>query len=69
LAEDTDAYPHGEGEKTVNPVLKTMKHYSHADAGQGFSEPVTPELPPPTPFSKKMAKEFPFSVLALAPSW
>jgi hypothetical protein len=64
-----DASPRGEGEKTMNPILKGFNHGSNVSTGQGFSESAAPDLLALTPFSKKTAKEFPFLVLALALPW
>ena len=53
----------------MNPILNGLDHGSDVSTGQGFSESVAPDLLPLTPFSKKMAKEFPFLVLTLALPW
>jgi hypothetical protein len=40
-----DASPRGEGEKTMNPILKGFNHGSNVSTGQGFSQAGRPGRP------------------------
>jgi hypothetical protein len=69
FAEEMDASPRGEEEKTMNPILKGLDYGSNVSTGQDLCQSVAPDFLPLTRFSKMMAKEFPLLVLALALPW